>query len=61
MSHYSTEEKVTMIEFWYLSEENVTLFQRKWHRAFKNAPLPGRNTVLSLVRKFEEKGIVTDD
>ena len=61
MSHYSTENRVKMIKIWYLSGENVTLFQRKWHSAFKNAPLPGRNTVMSLVKKFEEKGIVTDD
>ena len=42
----------------YVFESENYCIQRR--SAFKNAFLPRKNTVLSLVKKFEEKSIVSD-
>ena len=54
------QERVKIIEFYYVSQRSIVTTQRKYRMHFNVATAPSANMIRSLISRFEERGTVCD-
>lgn len=60
MAKYSVQERVKIVEFYYVSQRSIVTTQRNYRQQFNAATVPSANMIRNLITRFEEQGAVFD-
>jgi len=61
MFSYSVQERVKIVEFYYISGRSIVTTQRKYRQHFNTTVAPSVNMIRSLMSRFENLGSVGDE